>query len=146
MIETLPHARPDGAVVSQLTAEQLPLANKFYRQHQRGMKASGDQQVWVIRDPAIIASLCLRQVEGGWWLTSLLVDPNARGRGTASALLQHVRQHHDGAIWLFCAPELEPLYSASGYRQNTCPPSALGDRLRRYQRTKSLIAMVNSSR
>lgn len=146
MTNTDATAHTKSATISQLTTEQLPLANKFYRQHQRGMKASTEQQVWVTRDPEIVASLCLRNVEHCWWLTSLLVAPGARGNGRASALLQQVRQHYEGSIWLFCAPELEPLYTANGYCQSALPPPALADRLRRYQRTKSLIAMVNSSR
>ncbi|MEL0169460.1 MAG: GNAT family N-acetyltransferase [Pseudomonadaceae bacterium] len=134
-----------NVTISCLRAEQLPLANKFYRQYQRGMKARSDQQVWVARDPEIQACLCLRPVEQAWWLTSLLVHPALRGNGLASRLLQHVRQHCTGDIWLFCAPELAPLYSANGYRPDTAAPPALRDRLQRYQRSKSLIAMVNSA-
>lgn len=132
--------------LTQLPAAQLPLVNRFYRVHQRGMKARGDQQVWVARAPEIIASVCLRDMDQCWWLTALLVAPDARGMGVASQLLKQVRSQHRGDIWLFCAPDIAHLYSTNGFKQSSAIPPPLNSRLQRYQRTKSLIAMVNSSR
>ncbi|GGE45078.1 N-acetyltransferase [Halopseudomonas oceani] len=137
---------PRQPLITRLPAEQLPLVNRLYRQYQRGMKARGDQHVWVARNPQITASLCLQPIEQCWWLTGLLVAPGERGKRLASQLLQTVRAHYQNDIWLFCNPALAPLYSLNGFQPSDMAPAPLRDRLARYQRSKSLIAMVNPGR
>ncbi|MGI3130246.1 GNAT family N-acetyltransferase [Halopseudomonas pachastrellae] len=122
---------------------QLPLINRFYRAHQRGMKARGDQQIWALRAPHICAAVCLQPVDSGYWLTSLLVAPELRRHGLGSHVLQQLRLRVAGPIWLFCAPSLIPFYQACGYQPTATLPPALSSRLQRYQRSKSLVALVS---
>lgn len=129
--------------LQQLPRELLPLANRFYRSHHRGMKANGQQQIWALRAPDICASLCLQPVETGHWLTALLVAPAMRAQGLGTQLLDQVRAEVDGPIWLFCAPPLTSFYQRSGYQPAGHLPESLNSRLQRYQRSKSLVALVN---
>ena len=129
--------------LQQLPRELLPLANRFYRRHHRGMKVNGQQQIWVLRAPDICASLCLQPVETGHWLTALLVAPAMRAQGLGTQLLDQVRAEVDGPIWLFCAPHLTPFYQRCGYQLAAHLPESLDSRLQRYQRSKSLVALAN---
>ena len=129
--------------LQQLPRELLPLANRFYRSHHRGMKANGQQQIWVLRAPDICACLCLQPVETGHWLTALLVAPSLRTKGLGSLLLRQVRGEVAGPIWLFCAPSLTSFYQRSGYEPAAQLHESLNSRLQRYQRSKSLVALVS---
>ncbi|UJJ32008.1 GNAT family N-acetyltransferase [Halopseudomonas maritima] len=139
-----PSAQDTLPSLQQLPRAQLPLVNRFYRAYQRGMKARGDQHVWTLRAPHICAAVCLQPVESGYWLTSLLVAPDLRAQGLGSHLLQQLRRRVSGPIWLFCAPSLLPFYQACGYQPTATLPQPLSSRLQRYQRTKSLIALVST--
>lgn len=130
--------------ITQLAPEFYPLVNRFYRQYQRGTKVSSQHRVWIGRElDKILCSVRLQTVTDGHWLTSLLVDPQQRQRGYASALLTAVRANCQGPIWLFCAPELSVFYSRMGYTVTESLPESLTDRLARYQRHKPLIALVS---
>ena len=97
---------------------------------------------WVARQPAIIAALNLTTVDHGVWLTGLLVDPAWRDKGVASALLQRALVSSTGPVWLFCHPSLCDFYARLGFTQAHDLPPLLEQRLRRYQRSKPLLAMV----
>ena len=124
-----------------LSNDAHPLATRFYRNHNSGMKVRSRHQTWVIRDPEIIACLCLQPMDRGYWLTSLLVSPGHRNQGKATTLLSHVRTSVSGPIWLFCNPTLQAFYERSGFNRCSDLPEALADRLARYQRSKQLMAM-----
>jgi len=135
-------------IVEQVPPLLYPLANRFYRQYQRGTKANRQHHIWVIREQNhqqdhILCCGCLQPVDDGYWLTSLLVAPEHRRRRLASALLLHVRKQYSGPIWLFCAPDLKELYLQAGYQSASALPEALAARLARYQRHKPLIALVS---
>lgn len=123
-----------------------PLANKFYSAHRAKMKASHDDHVWVLEHPHIIAAVCLRPVDDGYWLTSLFVAPEHRLQGHAKTLVNAAGTHYKQTIWLFCHPLLSSLYQALGFRFCDQLPEALADRLQRYQRSKSLVAMSAAPR
>lgn len=130
--------------ITQLAPELYPLVNRFYRQYQRGTKVSSQHRIWIGRElDQILCSVCLQSVTDGYSLTSLLVDPQQRQRGYASALLAAVRANCHGPIWLFCKPELSAFYSRMGYRETDSLPESLTDRLTRYQRQKPLIALIS---
>ncbi|SDR72059.1 Acetyltransferase (GNAT) family protein [Halopseudomonas sabulinigri] len=133
------------ADIHQLTPLLYPLANRFYRQHQRGTKVGRQHLVWVgKKHDLIVSALCLTPISHGHWLTSLLVAPSHRRLGLAAMLLKHIRHEYAGPIWLFCAPELRPLYEQTGYRVASELPESLQDKLLRYRRHKTLIALINS--
>lgn len=127
-----------------LPAPLKPLADKFYRSHRSPMRARHEDQVWVAQHTEIVAALCLRPTAQGHWLTSLFVTPAQRQQGLASQLIERALTHTAGAIWLFCHPELSPFYGRQGFIPCASLPPALHDRLVRYQRNKSLIAMARS--
>lgn len=90
---------------------------------------------------AIIAGLNLTPIAQGHWLTGLLVDPAHRGQGIAAMLVERARAQLPGPLWLFCHPDLQALYERMGFATAPALPQALADRLERYRRSKSLIAM-----
>lgn len=118
-----------------------PLADKFYRSQRSAMRAHTDGQIWVAQRDEVIASLCLRSVEHGLWLTGLLVAPAWRNQGIARQLLAQALAGQRMPVWLFCQPELQPFYACLGFSAEPHLPEALQQRLHRYQRTKRLIAM-----
>ncbi|MGY2291962.1 GNAT family N-acetyltransferase [Pseudomonas sp. SDO528_S397] len=123
-------------------AEPLwPLLNKFYRSHDSSMKALKGAGLWVARDTAIVAGLCLSPVVGGHWLTGLFVDPAYRGQGLAGRLIGEATATADGTVWLLCHPDLEAFYQRLGFSQDTRLPQSLAERLVRYKRNKPMIAM-----
>ncbi|MGX5220130.1 GNAT family N-acetyltransferase [Pseudomonas sp. S9] len=119
-----------------------PLANKFYGAHRSKMKATHEDQVWVVEHTQIIAALCLRPVASGHWLTSLFVAPEHRLQGHARELIKAVTSSCNSTVWLFCHPSLSEFYQASGFSPEVQLPEQLSQRLARYQRSKSLIALA----
>ncbi|SDS78171.1 Acetyltransferase (GNAT) domain-containing protein [Pseudomonas asplenii] len=130
---------------SPLPQSLRPLLDKFYRAHGSSMRASGEGQLWVARDGGIIAGLSLTAVMEGFWLTGLFVEPRWRGRGVAGELIANALATVAGPTWLFCHPDLRGFYEKLGFSHATRLPQALADRLVRYSRNKSLIALGISS-
>lgn len=124
-----------------LTDVQRPLLNAFYRIHGSRMKVSSLATCWVAGEPEITGGLCLTAVEHGHWLTGLLVAPEHRCQGLASRLVRYSMSFVEEPVWLFCRPELETFYQRLGFARCTQMPEILEQRLERYRRTKSLIAM-----
>lgn len=128
--------------VQYLPKNQHRLAHKFYRSHNSSMRVTQQADVWVVRAPHIIASVCLSPVAGGHWLTSLFTAPSLRQLGVASLLIKHLQlTYPDAPIWLFCHPDLCNFYGNLGFQQALHLPDTLNSRLTRYQQHKSLIAM-----
>ncbi|MFJ4346719.1 GNAT family N-acetyltransferase [Pseudomonas sp. NPDC089401] len=127
-----------------LTGLERRLLEHFYKQHGSRMRAANDGELWVARSDRIVAGLCLSAVANGHWLTGLFVAPAQRKRGVAAELVEAALAHHDGPTWLFCHPDLEAWYQRLGFVGTTELPEALASRLLRYQRSKSLVAMVRA--
>ncbi|MHA6494692.1 GNAT family N-acetyltransferase [Pseudomonas borbori] len=125
-----------------LPAPLRPLANKFYRAHRSPMRAHADDQVWVAEHGEIAAALCLRVIAGGHWLTGLLVAPDARGQGLARALVEHALAETTAPVWLFCHPQLSEFYRRVDFLPALGLPAELQQRLLRYQRSKTLVALM----
>ncbi|PSS50778.1 N-acetyltransferase [Pseudomonas sp. BBP2017] len=106
------------------------------------MRAAAQGQLWVARAEEIVAALCLTPVPGGDWLTGLWVAQNWRGRGIARYLIETAMHSSEGTTWLFCHPDLVPFYQRQGFTPCTELPAPLAERLVRYQRSKTLLAMA----
>jgi GNAT superfamily N-acetyltransferase len=119
-----------------------PLADKFYRAHRSPMRASQADQLWVAQQGEIVAALCLRPVASGQWLTSLLVAPARRRQGLARQLIEQALDGCGEPVWLFCQPQLQGFYQRLGFADCSVLPAPLAERLARYSRSKSLLAMV----
>ncbi len=132
--------------ISQLADASRPLLNKFYRQHRSSMRASSDGLLWVVRDSEIVAGMSQTPVAHGHWLTGLYVAPALRGQGLARRLLEGAGQELEGPVWLFCHPDLAPLYRHLGFTADPQLPQPLVERLARYQRSKPLLAMGRDER
>lgn len=132
---------------SALPAVMRPLVNKFYRAHRSPMRAGADDQVWVAKNGEIVAAVCVQPlVQGpGFWLTSLFVAPSHRQQRIASHLVTQACEHTPGPVWLFCHPELAGFYTALGFTAADKLPPNLAERLQRYCRTKSLVALHRDS-
>ncbi|WP_145141823.1 GNAT family N-acetyltransferase [Pseudomonas duriflava] len=133
---------------SQLPPEHRLLLDKFYRSHRSHMRAAtgiGIQR-WVARQPEIVAGLNLTPFEEGLWLTGLFVAPHRRGQGIARQLVHAALASHPGSVWLFCEPSMKDFYEKLGFKPNPLLPRALHDRLKRYQQSKSLLALGHRSK
>ena len=139
-----------NAVTNNITTQHIEclpslqhlLLNKFYRSHASRMRINPEAEAWVVRNPEIIAGLCLTSITEGYWLTGLFVAPEHRKHGVAQHLLQHIQQSHSTSpIWLFCHPDLIGFYQSTGFRITEQLPEQLKNRLSRYQKHKNLVAM-----
>jgi GNAT superfamily N-acetyltransferase len=122
-----------------------PLLDKFYREHRSPMRAGGEAQLWVAKHTEIVGGLCLTRVAEGQWLTGLFVAPALRGQGIARRLIEAALADVQGAVWLFCHPDLLGFYLGVGFEPALALPQALAVRFERYSRTKPLIALVRTS-
>lgn len=130
--------------VHLLAKNQHTLLNKLYRNHNSPMRITQQAEVWVVRNPAVIAGVCLSPVADGFWLTSLFTAPEKRQQGVARCLIQQLQSFYlDQPIWLFCHPQLESFYRKLGFKQTQQLPVCLRGRLTRYQQHKALIAMYH---
>lgn len=123
-----------------LSGLSRPLLDKFYRQNKSAMRLPAEAQGWVAREGEVIAGLCLTPLSQGQWLTGLLVAPGWRGRGVAQGLIE--ASIAAGPVWLFCNPQLRGFYERVEFEVTDSLPTALTERLKRYQQTKQLIAMA----
>ncbi|MGP0173804.1 GNAT family N-acetyltransferase [Pseudomonas sp. NCHU5208] len=126
----------------QLPSVLRPLVDKFYRQHRSAMRSQAGDELWVAQQGNdILAALSLRSVADGQWLTGLFVAPAQRGQGLAAGLLAQSLQAHPEPVWLFCHPDLTGFYRRQGFHPSLHLPDELDQRLARYRRNKSLIAL-----
>jgi len=127
---------------SILPPDCLPLLDKFYREHRSNMRASSAARAWVARKQEIIGALSMTPVAGGHWLTGLFVAPQWRSQGVARQLMAHATGSLTEPVWLFCHPDLQGFYEASGFTPAGALPQSLGEKLMRYGRNKTLVALV----
>lgn len=125
----------------QLPVESQPLLNKFYRTHRSHMRVPPGACCWVAGSTEIVAGLCLTGVADGYWLTGLLVTPNQRNQGLAQRLVTQALAISDGPVWLFCEPKLIGFYKRLGFSEPGMLPEPLASRLKRYNRSKTLVAL-----
>lgn len=125
----------------RLPATLKPLVDKFYRAQRSAMRAHRRDRLWVAQQQEVVAALCLRPMPPGHWLTGLLVAPAQRRQGIARQLIEQALAEADGPAWLFCHPELGDFYRRLGFTPCSELPTALAERLARYQRSKALIAL-----
>ncbi|OCR23074.1 GNAT family acetyltransferase [Pseudomonas syringae] len=127
---------------SILPPDCLPLLDKFYREHRSSMRASSSAQAWIAKQQEILGALSLTPVAGGHWLTGLFVAPQSRSQGIASQLMDHALRPLTEPVWLFCHPDLQGFYEDSGFNPAGALPQSLGEKLMRYGRNKTLVALV----
>lgn len=130
--------------VHLLAKNQHTLLKKLYRYHNSPMRITQQAEAWVVRNPAVIAGVCLSPAADGFWLTSLFTAPENRQQGVARCLIQQLQNFYpDQPIWLFCHPQLESFYRNLGFKQTQQLPECLRSRLTRYLQHKTLIAMCH---
>ncbi|MCQ4296563.1 GNAT family N-acetyltransferase [Pseudomonas stutzeri] len=127
---------------TQLPEALRPLLVRFYRDHNSRNRVRPEATCWVARRGDIVAGLCLTPVAHGHFLTGLLVSPSMRTRGVGTQLVRRALDATLGPVWLFCKPELLEFYTRLGFKLTSQLPEPLADRLSRYKRTKTLLALV----
>lgn len=129
----------------QLPDESRPLLNKFYRAHRSHMRAPAGARYWVAEQSDILAGLCLTSIDGGQWLTGLLVAPSRRNQGLGRRLVAQALAGCEGPVWLFCDPRISSFYRPLGFADATELPEALASRLQRYNQHKTLVALCHDN-
>ncbi|WP_417775827.1 GNAT family N-acetyltransferase [Stutzerimonas xanthomarina] len=135
----------EATQLRQLPDESRPLLNKFYRAHRSHMRAPAGARYWVAGHSDILAGLCLTGVDGGNWLTGLLVAPSRRKQGLGRRLVAQALAGCEGPVWLFCEPRMVPFYTPLGFAEATALPEALASRLQRYNQHKMLVALCHEN-
>ncbi|MBK3867068.1 GNAT family N-acetyltransferase [Pseudomonas stutzeri] len=127
----------------QLPLPLKPLLVRFYRTHNNRNRIRPEARCWIARRGDIVAGLCLTPVAHGHFLTGLLVSPSERGKGIGQQLIRRALSCAQGPVWLFCKPDLLNFYNRLGFTEAEKLPDTLADRLARYRRSKTLIALVH---
>jgi hypothetical protein len=127
-----------------LLGPERRLLEHFYKQQGSRMRAANDGESWVARSDGIVAGLCLSAVADGHWLTGLFVAPSIASAAWLRSWWRRPWPGHSGPTWLFCHPDLTAYYQRLGFSTPAQLPEALASRLQRYQRSKSLVAMVRA--
>lgn len=125
-----------------LAVLQHPLLHKFYRAQRSPMRIPDGAQPWVARGADILAALNLTPLDGGQWLTGLLVAREHRRQGLARHLIDHALAATPAPTWLFCHSDLADFYQRLDFTPSEHLPPSLAERLQRYRRHKRLVAMV----
>lgn len=97
---------------------EIPLANKFYRQHGFRGKAKRHQPCAVVKNSQdkIIGCGYLRDYGTFKLLAGVAVAPDYQGRGVARLLLQLLAEHFDQQTYTFPYQPLLPLYQSLGFK------------------------------
>ena len=105
--------------VHWLTNVEVPLANKFYREHRFRGKAKRYEACAVVRDEhnAIIACGYFRDYTSFKLLAGVAVAPTHQGRGVARRLLQHLAEQFDRHTYAFPYQSLLSFYASLGFKQ-----------------------------
>ena len=132
--------------VHWLSNVEIPLANKFYREHSFRGKAKRHQACAVVRDEhsAIIACAYVRDYDAFKLLAGVAVAPAHQGRGVARLLLQRLLEGCDDQLYTFPYDQLLPFYASLGFKRVDCAAqaSALGDVYLRYRNQGRSISVM----
>ena len=130
-----------------LSDVEIPLANKFYRNHNFRGKARRHDPCMVVRNASkqIIACGSLRKLTDSQLLTGVAVTEEYRGKGIARLLLNHMKEANDHSTFTFPYRHLVPFYQSLGYAEvmESGLPSAIIDRYHTYQRQGRDIVLMH---
>ena len=128
----------DSFKAQWLSDAEMPLANKFYRNHNFRGKARRHEPCAVIRGPqtGIIACGCLRNLTDSQLLVGVAVAPDFQGKGVARRLLTFMREAFDEKTFTFPYSNLVSFYESLGFTGVSIDglPSAITDRFLTYQK------------
>lgn len=153
MASTLMSVKTKTALqLRQLTKEEIPLVNRFYKAAHSPHRAGKHEPViiaqWLLDngEKQIIGAVRIRRFAPHQLLTGLIVTPAFRHLGIATKLITTMHeQHGDSPLFAFIEPQLMALYQRCGY-QPLLPeelPSQLLTNFIAYRRTSAeLIALI----
>lgn len=118
---------------------RLALVDRFYRNHGYKVKCAINEQVFVFANTAgdfVAAARFVPQSSGHYWLRNLLVDPQTRGQGLASRLMNECKPHIAPlGCYCFALPHLTEFYRRLGFDLN--PDHCPADILSNYQKYRT---------
>lgn len=145
-----PDFSTDSLTAQWLSDMEMPLANKFYRNHNFRGKARRHDPCMVIRygHNQIIACGSLRKLTDSQLLAGVAVAEDYRGRGVARLLLEHMAEAYDGSTFTFPYQHLVLFYESLGYAEvpEAGLPSAIIDRFHTYQKQGRDIVLMHFQR
>ena len=105
--------------VQWLSNLEVPLANKFYREHGFRGSAKRHERCAVVRDEhrTIIACGYLRNYSEFTLLAGVAVAPSYQGRGVARLLLQKLSEAFDAQTYTFPYLHLQAFYESLGFQR-----------------------------
>ena len=135
---------------SQLSQEQFPLVNRFYKANGHKGKARGNETLYVMRETQdIIAAVRLCPKRDGWLLRSLWVAKSRRGEGIGTMLLHNVLatpEHHP--CWCYPYDHLKAFYQAAGFQQQPADeaPEQIREPFEAYQAKGNHLLLMTSQK
>ena len=129
--------------VERLEAIATPLVNKFYQAHSVRGRANKQDQVWVVKAPALIAACRLQDRKSSLFLSTLYVEPQSRGQGVAKRLVLDALAAQQQTVFTFPYRNLEPFYQSLGFIQSHSLPCEIDTLFTAYrQQGRDIIAMT----
>ncbi len=112
----------DSFEFSEVEPLSLPLVNRFYKQCRYPAKAGKGEQVYSLRQNAVIVAavkLMPKDVEGRQWLflRAMCVLPERRNEGIGALFLEYLRKTYKHPVYCYPFDHLLGFYSAGGYYQ-----------------------------
>lgn len=135
--------------VQWLSDVEVPLANKFYREHRFRGSAKRHERCAVVRDirderRTIIACGYVRSYNGFELLSGVAVSPDHQRKGVGRLLLQQLSEVFAVHTYTFAYEHLQPFYTSLGFR--VCDPenqpSSVGGVYQRYRDQGREITMM----
>ena len=135
--------------INWLEPMQIPLANKFIRQHGFRGRVRSDDQCIVMRNQkeGIIALAVLRSFGEQDFLTAVSVAPDYQGQGLAKQLLSNMSSRFATNTYTFSLNHLVELYAYYGFQMVTEDdlPDEIRSRFVAYRKQgRQITAMVYS--
>jgi len=128
--------------VERLEQIAIPLANKFYQAHNVRGRANKQDEVWVVKNPSIIAACRIQNRVDALFLSTLYVDEKWRGKGIAKQIILAALSQHTQPVFTFAYAHLEAFYQAIHFRCVDTLPEELAYMFKAYrQQGRDIIAM-----
>ncbi|BDY03022.1 GNAT family N-acetyltransferase [Ferrimonas sp. YFM] len=132
--------------IEALSAQALPLADRFYREQGEKDRCRRHDRVWFARiDGRAVAVARLSPQGGALLLRGVWVVLECRRLGVGAALVSEVISQAKEPVWCFTQPDLMAWYLSLGFQQVESLPETQAAMLAAYRRSRSSLQALRYS-